>query len=623
MSKFFDISSPSTAPTTVVGDMKSAAPQLHRLPAEWCFWHHQRCPLGKGGEDGKEENEDKGAEEKSAITPDGNGDKLNSPKSDATNSDAAKADGEESDADQSKIEKLEHQYVEGTNLVSFPSVKGEGETSTVDTVEQFWQCMSNLAPVQSMDNGTELFFFRKGVKPMWEDPINAKGGRWIFRFEKRYFSDQQTGLIWERLLLKLISGTFIPQSNFYADIIEKDVCGVTLSVRGDQVIIKIWNTHQEYFKYLYHEAQKYMQDARALRLKFQAEEVQEKQAEDALLSKYGKKEKEAGEDDEDGESDDSDDSSKAFNDLLESLEPELREEFKRRRRNLQTTEKAVKRLIDDKTLRKLVGKGSYFSLEEERNQNSDVKATRDFRNMVKLTPFILRHGISDAMMMILAEVDLVLKSGENPITVRAGNGPYARGLCSGSRYRRHFIWSPKGGEVVNREEEWAPTGRRYRGKNYGNNGGSFNNSSGSTTGGDEFPGYRRRRRQPHGDNKSHDDAYTFHRRTHFSRGEHGKDSQGFEVQPGGRRNGYTRRYNHDNGRSNHESWHRGSGSERGHESDEVQDEEKPANQNSFAALGKQRKKLEFNEDGKLVEEVNMLSFGSRRRRMLQMQREHK
>lgn len=36
-----------------------------------------------------------------------------------------------------------------------------------------------LAPTK-LAIGSNYHLFKEGIRPMWEDPINAKGGKWIF-----------------------------------------------------------------------------------------------------------------------------------------------------------------------------------------------------------------------------------------------------------------------------------------------------------------------------------------------------------------------------------------------------------------------------------------------------------
>lgn len=56
--------------------------------------------------------------------------------------------------------------------------------STVKSVEEFWTTYNYLVRPNALGNGTDYHFFREGIKPTWEDPSNAKGGKWIVRLRK-------------------------------------------------------------------------------------------------------------------------------------------------------------------------------------------------------------------------------------------------------------------------------------------------------------------------------------------------------------------------------------------------------------------------------------------------------
>ena len=130
-----------------------------------------------------------------------------------------------------------------------------------------------------------------------------------------------------------------------------------------------------------------------------------------------------------------------------------------------------------------------------------------------------------------------------------------------------------------------------------------------------------------------DQVFSFRRRRHYqpavkNAGEDGEttaENDGFVVQ--GRRAGNFGRWRRKNGTSNSQrsengtnlrnTDHRHTNNSSGSTANEAS--ENGNQENSFASLGKQRKRLEIKEDGKLIGEVNMLSFGSRRRRLLQKQ----
>lgn len=95
------------------------------------------------------------------------------------------------------------------------------------TVEGFWVCYCHFARVSSMPNPTNLHLFKEGIRPLWEDPGNRNGGKWIIRLNKAV-----SGRFWEDLVLALVGDQLD-----YGD----DVCGIVLSVRFGEDILSVWN----------------------------------------------------------------------------------------------------------------------------------------------------------------------------------------------------------------------------------------------------------------------------------------------------------------------------------------------------------------------------------------------
>ncbi|CAN6295680.1 unnamed protein product [Urochloa humidicola] len=91
------------------------------------------------------------------------------------------------------------------------------------TVESFWVCYCHLARPSSLPSPTDLHLFKDGIRPLWEDPANQNGGKWIIRFKKAV-----SGRFWEDLVLVLVGDQLE-----YSD----DVCGVVLSVRFNEDIL--------------------------------------------------------------------------------------------------------------------------------------------------------------------------------------------------------------------------------------------------------------------------------------------------------------------------------------------------------------------------------------------------
>ncbi len=54
------------------------------------------------------------------------------------------------------------------------------------TVEDFWSIFNHIKSASELRTGCSYFVFKDGIKPMWEDPINRPGGRWLVSFDKRY-----------------------------------------------------------------------------------------------------------------------------------------------------------------------------------------------------------------------------------------------------------------------------------------------------------------------------------------------------------------------------------------------------------------------------------------------------
>jgi len=101
--------------------------------------------------------------------------------------------------------------------------------TTVSTVEGFWETYDYLKRPSDLPSTTDYHFFRGGIKPTWEDPSNAKGGKWIVRLPKGLASRY-----WEEIILALIGGQF-------SGVPDGEICGAVLSVRYSEDILGVWN----------------------------------------------------------------------------------------------------------------------------------------------------------------------------------------------------------------------------------------------------------------------------------------------------------------------------------------------------------------------------------------------
>lgn len=200
----------------------------------WTIWHHSRTRMKTAGEEN------------------------------APNGSSPSQEGVESaEAKQQPTAVALDSYLQTATEIEFPRFGLPGETvKPIASLEQMWLSMSFLKKQHDLFNGSELLIFKTGVNPVWEDPINAKGGRWVFRFSLRtYLSSsyqeiqdnvskgrRRATLVWERLVLKTLTGCLISGRKDSQDALLNDIAGLVLSIRRDEVIISLWNSNLHFSK---------------------------------------------------------------------------------------------------------------------------------------------------------------------------------------------------------------------------------------------------------------------------------------------------------------------------------------------------------------------------------------
>lgn len=116
------------------------------------------------------------------------------------------------------------------------SSQGYGEAlrlvGRVGSVEQWWGMYSHLARPSELPSSSDLHLFKLGIKPMWEDPANVNGGKWLVRLKK-----SQTESAWEDLCLAMLGEQFIVGSS--------DICGIVLSVRFQEDHLALWHRNSD------------------------------------------------------------------------------------------------------------------------------------------------------------------------------------------------------------------------------------------------------------------------------------------------------------------------------------------------------------------------------------------
>lgn len=97
----------------------------------------------------------------------------------------------------------------------------------VSTVENFWALYSHLKRPSLLPSVSDYHIFKKGIRPVWEDEANKRGGKWIVRLKKGV-ADRY----WEDLLLAIVGDQFAEAG--------EEVCGAVLSVRSGEDVLSVW-----------------------------------------------------------------------------------------------------------------------------------------------------------------------------------------------------------------------------------------------------------------------------------------------------------------------------------------------------------------------------------------------
>ncbi|KAF2021251.1 IF4E-domain-containing protein [Aaosphaeria arxii CBS 175.79] len=97
----------------------------------------------------------------------------------------------------------------------------------MSTAQQFWKVFVHLNRPSLLPTVSDYHFFKEGIRPVWEDEENRRGGKWIMRLKKGV-ADRY----WEELLMALIGDQFAEAA--------EEVCGFVLSVRSGEDVFSIW-----------------------------------------------------------------------------------------------------------------------------------------------------------------------------------------------------------------------------------------------------------------------------------------------------------------------------------------------------------------------------------------------
>ena len=95
------------------------------------------------------------------------------------------------------------------------------------TVEKFCQYFNWVKRPSQLDVNSNYHIFKDDIKPMWEDPANARGGKWVISMRNPALLDR----CWTWLVFGLV-GEELDAGD--------DICGAVMSRRGRGDRIAVW-----------------------------------------------------------------------------------------------------------------------------------------------------------------------------------------------------------------------------------------------------------------------------------------------------------------------------------------------------------------------------------------------
>ncbi|XP_034118728.1 eukaryotic translation initiation factor 4E1 [Drosophila albomicans] len=106
------------------------------------------------------------------------------------------------------------------------------EVASFKTVENFWSLINHIKTPSEIKMGSDYCLFKKGIRPMWEDEANVKGGRWVITLNKTNKNDLDN--FWLDTMLVLIG-----ESCDYS----AELCGAVVNIRKKNNKISIWTAN--------------------------------------------------------------------------------------------------------------------------------------------------------------------------------------------------------------------------------------------------------------------------------------------------------------------------------------------------------------------------------------------
>jgi len=102
-----------------------------------------------------------------------------------------------------------------------------------NTVEAFCRYFNWLKPPSKLEKNSNYHLFKTGIKPMWEDPANADGGKWVLTMKNNPELLDQS---WSWLAMALV-GEELDEGD--------EICGAVVSLRSKVDRIQLWTRSKD------------------------------------------------------------------------------------------------------------------------------------------------------------------------------------------------------------------------------------------------------------------------------------------------------------------------------------------------------------------------------------------
>jgi translation initiation factor 4E len=106
------------------------------------------------------------------------------------------------------------------------------DCGTFEDTENFWRIFNNIKPAPTLQLNSNYHLFRQGIQPMWEDPQNVEGGKFVLTIPKNDSKSGRCEEWWLYTVLAMIGETM--------DLHGDQVCGAVVSIRKSQDRIALW-----------------------------------------------------------------------------------------------------------------------------------------------------------------------------------------------------------------------------------------------------------------------------------------------------------------------------------------------------------------------------------------------